>query len=102
MIDLIRALWPGMHGFRVMGSAALGLAYVACGRLDLYVHPCLYPWDLAGGILLVNEAGGKATDWEEKPAAHHSKQLIADNGLIHQEFVTHMQSKLKAAQRSIK
>jgi len=87
MIDIIRGLWPDMHGFRVMGSAALGLAYVACGRLDLYVHPCLYPWDSSGGILLINEAGGKIADWAGEPATCHSKRLIGSNKLVHEEFV---------------
>ena len=41
-----------------MGSAALGLAYAACGRFDVYVHQYLYPWDTAAGILFVQEAGG--------------------------------------------
>lgn len=83
---IIQALWPGVHGFRIMGSAALGLAYVASGRLDLYFHPSLYPWDMAGGILLVSEAGGKATDFQGAPATCYHQQLIASNGIVHKEF----------------
>lgn len=95
MIDIIRGLWPDLHGFRVMGSAALGLAYVACGRLDLYVHPWLYPWDIAGGILMVNESGGKITDWKDQPATIHSQRIIASNHLAHQEFLRLAQDNLR-------
>ena len=85
MLEIIRASWPKMHGLRIMGSAALGLAYVACGRLDLYLHPCLYPWDIAASILLTREAGGKATNWEGRKATIHSKQIIAANPTIHKD-----------------
>jgi fructose-1,6-bisphosphatase/inositol monophosphatase family enzyme len=58
LLDMLRAIWPGVQAVRVMGSAALGLAYAACGRFDVYVHHRLYPWDAAAGILLVQEGGG--------------------------------------------
>lgn len=83
ILDTVRATWPRMAGLRIMGSAVLGLAYVACGRLDGYVHPSLYPWDLAGGILLVHEAGGEITDWEGEPANMSNKQVVAGNRAIH-------------------
>lgn len=87
MLESILALWPGLHTARIMGSAALGLAYVASGRLDLYIHPGLYPWDVASGILLIREAGGKITDWEGKPATIHSPQVVAANNIVHKEFM---------------
>jgi len=70
-------LWPQMLGIRLMGSAALGLAYAACGRLDLYVHCNLKPWDVAAGILLVREAGGLALDWNGRPAEVGSGRVVA-------------------------
>lgn len=94
-LEMILALWPGIHGLRIIGSSALGLAYVASGRLDLYIHPSLYPWDLAGGILLIREAGGKVTDWQGKPATIRSKQLIGANEAVYQEFVRLMSQSLK-------
>lgn len=58
LIEVIRGLWPSVQAIRILGSAALGLAYAACGRFDVYVHPRLYPWDAAAGILFVQEGGG--------------------------------------------
>ncbi len=87
ILEMIMTLWPRMHGFRIMGSAALGLAYIACGRFDLYIHANLYPWDSAGGILLIREAGGEATEWDGKPATFRSKQIAAANKVVHREFM---------------
>lgn len=61
-LELANALWPGVESIRVNGSAALGFAYVACGRWDLYLHSNLQPWDSAGGLLLIREAGGVVLD----------------------------------------
>lgn len=82
LLQMACALWPRVHAMRVMGSAALGLAYAACGRLDVYYHRWLYPWDIASGILLTREAGGEVIDWEGKPASHMSRGLIASNGKL--------------------
>ena len=60
-LALLRGIFPRTQGFRITGSAALGLAYAACGRIDLYVHLNVSPWDVAGGILLVLVAGGMET-----------------------------------------
>jgi myo-inositol-1(or 4)-monophosphatase len=71
------------HGVRRGGSAAIDLAYVACGRLDGFWEFGLNPWDVAAGILLVREAGGRCSDMLDQPAALRGKHLVADNGLIH-------------------
>ncbi len=60
-LELARALWLGVQGIRVSGSAALGFAYAAAGLWDVYVHRSLKPWDVAAGIILVEEAGGSVT-----------------------------------------
>src|SRR5579885_445704 len=76
------------HGVRRTGSAALDLAYVACGRLDLFWEFGLKPWDMAAGILLVQEAGGQVSDMRGQP--HHltsSDHLLASNGIFHQEIL---------------
>jgi myo-inositol-1(or 4)-monophosphatase len=83
---MIAGLWP-TEAVRVMGSAVLGLAYVAAGRVDLYFHHSLYPWDLAAGLLLVREAGGVATDREGQPAAPEHESVVVANPALHREFM---------------
>lgn len=85
-------LWPGVHSLRVMGSGALSIAYVACGRVDLYFHRALYPWDVLSGALLVAEAGGKVTDWAGEPIDIHSHDVIAGSAAMYQQFVAKARS----------
>jgi len=76
------------HGVRRTGSAAIDLAYVACGRLDFFWEFGLKPWDVAAGSLLVSEAGGRVSDM--RGGAHSvtaSDQVLADNGLLHDEIL---------------
>jgi myo-inositol-1(or 4)-monophosphatase len=75
------------HGVRRAGSAALDLAYVATGRLDAFWEFNLNPWDTAAGILLIEEAGGRVTDFSGKPFRIHGHELLASNGLIHAELI---------------
>jgi myo-inositol-1(or 4)-monophosphatase len=72
------------HGVRRAGSAALDLAYVASGRLDGFWEFGLNPWDMAAGILLTEEAGGKCSDMHGGPARLRNPHLLADNGLVHE------------------
>jgi fructose-1,6-bisphosphatase/inositol monophosphatase family enzyme len=87
MLALLRELWPGMQSVRIPGSAALGLAYAACGRYDLFVHHYLFPWDLAPGILLVQEAGGVITDRDGSPVRIDSEGVVAGGGAAHADFL---------------
>lgn len=75
------------HGVRRAGSAALDLAYVAAGRLEAFWEFNLNPWDTAAGILLVEEAGGRVTDFAGNPFQLNSREILASNGLIHDEMV---------------
>jgi myo-inositol-1(or 4)-monophosphatase len=75
------------HGVRRAGSAALDLAYVAAGRLDAFWEFNLNPWDTAAGILIVHEAGGRVTDFSGKPVKLSSVEVLASNGLIHNELI---------------
>ncbi len=77
MLSRINAFWSDKMVLRLMGSAALGLAYVACGRMDIYLHLSIYPWDMAGGILLIREAGGEVSDWQGNPATVWDDKIIA-------------------------
>jgi myo-inositol-1(or 4)-monophosphatase len=75
------------HGVRRAGSAALDLAYVACGRYEAFWEFNLNPWDTAAGILLLEEAGGKVTDFSGGGFRLDSREVLASNGLIHDELV---------------
>jgi myo-inositol-1(or 4)-monophosphatase len=75
------------HGVRRAGSAALDLAYVASGRLEAFWEFNLNPWDTAAGILLVEEAGGRVTDFAGNPFKLDSREILASNGLIQAELV---------------
>ena len=73
------------HGVRRTGSAAIDLAYVACGRLDAFWEFGLKPWDMAAGTLIVREAGGAVSDMKGTPhQVNTSEHLLADNGALHQ------------------
>lgn len=76
------------HGVRRAGSAALDLAYVACGRLEAFWEFGLKPWDTAAGILIVNEAGGNCCDMQGNPATFRGPHLLADNRAIHNEILS--------------
>lgn len=75
------------HGVRRAGSAALDLAYVAAGRLEGFWEFNLNPWDTAAGILLVEEAGGRVSDFAGRPVQLNSREVLGSNGLIHDELV---------------
>ncbi len=75
------------HGVRRAGSAALDLAYVACGRLEAFWEFNLNPWDTAAGVLLVEESGGRLSDFAGAPFQLNSREVLASNGLIHDELV---------------
>jgi myo-inositol-1(or 4)-monophosphatase len=75
------------HGVRRAGSAALDLAYVACGRLDAFWEFKLNPWDTAAGFLLVEEAGGRCSDYASGHYRLDSLEVLASNGLIHEELL---------------
>lgn len=75
------------HGVRRAGSAAIDLAYVASGRLDGFWEFGLKPWDMAAGILLVEEAGGACSDMQGAKALLNGPHLLADNGVIHSAMI---------------
>jgi myo-inositol-1(or 4)-monophosphatase len=71
------------RGLRRLGSAALDLSYIAAGRFDGFWEVNLNPWDMAAGVLFVQEAGGKVTDFSGVPSSIYNKQVLATNGVIH-------------------
>lgn len=81
---LVADVVASSHGVRRAGSAALDCAYVAAGRVDAYFETGVSAWDVAAGLLLVTEAGGRVTGWPgdvEPPL--HSGRVLATNGRVH-------------------
>lgn len=72
---------------RRMGSAAIDLAYVACGRYEGFWEVGLHPWDTAAGVLLVTEAGGRVTDFDGGNYSIYGKDIAASNSSIHEELL---------------
>lgn len=75
-----------------MGSAALDLAGVACGRLDLHWESGLQPYDVAAGALLVREAGGVVTDYAGRSDGIFQGEIIAGNPAIHAQVSRHLRA----------
>jgi len=69
------------------GSAAIDLAYVACGRFDGFWEDGLHPWDVAAGVVIIEEAGGLVTDFRGGPLDIYTPQALTSNGLIHEEMM---------------
>ena len=86
-LDHVTNIVPRIRDLRRMGSAALDLCYVASGRLDGFWEYGLRPWDFAAGLLIVEEAGGKVTDFRGRPMRPFSRGIAATNGYIHEELL---------------
>ena len=78
-LDAVHALLDEAEDIRRTGSAALDLAYVACGRADAYFEAGVKPWDIAAGMLLVREAGGRCIDFRGAAATPRNGQIVAGN-----------------------
>jgi len=83
----IRNMVRYTQGVRRDGAAALDMCYLACGRFDGFWEPRLHPWDTAAGVVIVEEAGGKVTDYRGGPYTPYMDNILATNGLIHDEMV---------------
>ncbi len=81
------------RGMRRTGTAAIDLCYIACGRFDGFWELQLNPWDTAAGKVIVEEAGGKVTNYAGEPYSIYGRTIIASNGLIHQEMIDVLQEK---------
>ena len=86
-IDMLRSLWPGMYSVRLMGSAGLGVAYAAAGRVDLFFHHSLSPWDIAAGLILAQEAGGRIVDRQGNKAGLFTPSVICSSPVLIDGFL---------------
>jgi myo-inositol-1(or 4)-monophosphatase len=82
-INHFASMVKSARAIRRDGSAALNLCYVAAGRFDAFWELKLQPWDVAAGILLVEEAGGRTSDFEGNPSCQSGRRLVATNGHLH-------------------
>ena len=87
VIALFGAFISRARAVRRLGSAALDLCYVAAGRFDGFWEKKLQPWDVAGGALIVSEAGGRVTSMTGAPYASRGGSVLATNGHIHDEML---------------
>jgi fructose-1,6-bisphosphatase/inositol monophosphatase family enzyme len=85
-IALMSRIFPRVQTIRILGSAALGIAYAGCGRLDFFTHMNLAPWDIAAGIAIVQEAGGVATERDGSPLRITSRTIAAGGAAVHADF----------------
>src|SRR5215467_15659562 len=90
-MNQFRAFLFESQGVRRGGSAALDLCYNAIGRVDGFWEMDLHPWDTAAGVVILEEAGGRVTDFSGGTFSVYGKQIIASNGLIHDEMISVLQ-----------
>jgi myo-inositol-1(or 4)-monophosphatase len=90
-IALFTELMQSCHGLRRLGSAAVDLAYTACGRFDGYYEYNLNPWDVAAGILIVRQAGGDVVNFKGGHECLSARELLATNGRITAELLRTIQ-----------
>jgi len=86
-LEMIRSIWPDLLSLRLLGSAGLGIAYAAAGRVDMYFHHSLSPWDIVAGLVLVSESGGHVVDKQGKPANLQTSGIIAANPSLITDFL---------------
>jgi myo-inositol-1(or 4)-monophosphatase len=86
-MQLLGELMQGCHGLRRIGSAAVDLAYVACGRFDAFFEYNLNSWDIAAGAFIVQQAGGNIMNFSGGLEFIDQREILATNGLIDQELL---------------
>jgi myo-inositol-1(or 4)-monophosphatase len=92
-MQLFSELMQRCHGLRRIGSAAVDLAYVACGRFDAFFEYNLNTWDIAAGAFIVQQAGGNVVNFSGGPEFTETREILATNGLIDQEVLEIMKRK---------
>jgi myo-inositol-1(or 4)-monophosphatase len=95
LIAPLKKINEKFQGFRRLGSAAMDMAYTARGSFEGFYEENLKPWDTAAGKVLIEEAGGRITDYQNHEYSIYQKTIVASNGLIHNEmlaFLNHIPS----------
>lgn len=91
-LDVLADILPDARSVRRHGSAAIDLAWTACGRFDGFFETGLQPWDVAAGVLLVREGSGRVTDYREAAGLTplFDQQVCATNGRVHEPLLSHL------------
>jgi myo-inositol-1(or 4)-monophosphatase len=92
-LEIIKDFLAKTHGIRRLGSAAIDLAYVACGRLEGFFEYNLNPWDVAAGVLIVERAGGKVTDFRGGNNFVFGRELCVSNTSVHAEMLSEIKTR---------
>jgi myo-inositol-1(or 4)-monophosphatase len=87
-MESLNHFFTNSHGVRRLGSAATDLAYVACGRYDGFYEYNLNPWDVAAGALIVQQAGGKISDFKGNSDCLFSREIVASSGNMFADFLS--------------
>jgi myo-inositol-1(or 4)-monophosphatase len=93
LMTRFRQCLESAQGIRRLGSAALDLCFVACGRFDGFWEQNLKPWDTAAGLLIAREAGATVTDFANHPYSVDMKEILATNGKIHPKMLSLLELK---------
>lgn len=94
-LEVFKHFMKNTHGLRRLGSAATDLAYVACGRFEGFYEYSLQPWDVAAGAFIVQQAGGKVTDFSGGSNYLFGRELVAGNTACFEEFLKAVNSYMK-------
>jgi len=84
---LFRDMMHSTRGLRRLGSAALDMAWTACGRVDGFYEYCLQPWDVAAGCIIVEEAGGRVSEFNGGDNPVFGQDLVCTNGHLHEDML---------------
>jgi myo-inositol-1(or 4)-monophosphatase len=87
MVDVFGAFLGEAQGVRRLGSAALDLCYVAAGRFDGFWEEHLHPWDMAAAAVIIEQAGGRVTNYADEPVDLFRGQIVASNGRVHRQML---------------
>jgi len=90
-LELFRHFMKTTRGLRRLGSAAVDLAWVACGRFDAFYEYGLNPWDVAAGAFIVERAGGRNSDFGGGSGYIFGRQILSSNAILHDEYLRHVQ-----------
>lgn len=91
VIKCMTNLLPYIQDIRRLGAAAVDLCYLAQGKVEAFYEIDLKPWDVAAGILIVQEAGGKISNVDNKPFNFDDKSIVASNGKVHQQLLKYLE-----------